>query len=102
MTGYNTLPAHSAWAYTDDEDRKRRENSETYERLCEFCELGDEPDGRKVVVAYVGPLYGINRYRVVSNPIGLDALHVALYCDRGNLCFGYGARWDNRRLHGLA
>lgn len=37
----------------------------------------------------VGPLYHKNEYRVISNPLGLDALHVALFCDRGNLCFGY-------------
>ena len=94
MVDYNALPAHSAWAYTDDEDRKRRENSETYERLCEVCKLGDEPCGDKVVVAYVGPSYHRNQYRVISNPIGLDALHVALYCDRGNLCFGHGSHGE--------
>ena len=25
MTDYNALPAHSAWAYIEDADRKRRE-----------------------------------------------------------------------------
>lgn len=90
MTDYNALPAHKAWAYTKDEDRKRRENAETYKRLCEVCEFGDEPDGGKVVVMDVGSLYHRNEYRVISNPIGLDALHMALFCDRGNLCFGYG------------
>lgn len=90
MTDYNALPAHKAWAFTKDEDRKRRENAETYKRLCEVCEFGDEPDGDKVVVMDVGPLYHKNEYRVISNQIGLDALHVALFCDHGNLCFGYG------------
>lgn len=90
MTDYNALPAHSAWAYTEGADMKCRENAETYERLCEVCEFGGEPDGDKVVVTDVVPLYHRNEYRVISNPIGLDSLHVALFCDSGNLCFGYG------------
>lgn len=89
MTDYNALPAHSAWAYAADEDRKFRENADTYERLCEVCEFGCESDGDKVVVTDAVPLYHRNEYRVISNPIGLDALHVALFCDSGNLCFGY-------------
>lgn len=89
MTDYNALPAHKAWAFTKDEDRKSRENAETYKRLREVCEFGEEPDGDKVVVTEGVPLYLKNEYRVISNPIGLDALHIALFCDRGNLCFGY-------------
>lgn len=89
MTSYNALPAHSAWAFTEDADVRSRENAETYDRLREVCEFGDEPDGDKVVVTEGAPLYLKNRYRVVSNPIGLDSLHTALFCDRGNLCFGY-------------
>lgn len=90
MTDYNALPAHSAWAYTEGADMKCRENAETYERLREVCEFGGEPDGEKVVVMDVEPRYHVNEYQVISNPLGLDALHVALFCDRGNLCFGYG------------
>ena len=90
MTDYNALPAHSAWAYAEDEDVKCRENAETYERLREVCEFGREPDGDKVVVMGCGPKYYANEYQVISNPLGLDALHVALFCDSGNLCFGYG------------
>ena len=92
MTDYNALPAHNGWAFDKYADVKRRENAETYERLREVCEFGDEPDGDKVVVMDVGALYHKNEYRVISNPICLDALHVALFCDRGNLCFGYGYR----------
>lgn len=91
MVDYNALPAHSAWAYTEDADVKSLENSETYDRLCEVCEFGDVPDGDNVVVMYVGPRYLVNEFHVVSNPIGLDALHVALFCDNGNLCFGHGS-----------
>lgn len=94
MVDYNALPAHSAWAYTEGADRKSRENAETYERLREVCEFGYEPDGRKVVVMGLGPIFCRNRYFVVSNPIGLDALHVALFCDSGNLCFGYGSHGE--------
>lgn len=89
MTDYNALPAHKAWAFTENEDIMRRENRETYQRLLDVCEFGDKPDGDKVVVMDVGPIYHRNVYRVISNPIGLDVLHVALFCDRGNLCFGY-------------
>lgn len=91
MTDYNALPAHSAWAYTEDEDVKCRENAETYERLREVCEFGREPDGDKVVVMDCGPKYYVNEYQVISNPLCLDDLHVALFCDCGNLCFGYGS-----------
>lgn len=90
MTDYNALPAHKAWAYTENEDIKRRENHDTYQRLLEVCEFGDKPDADKVVVMDVGPIYHKNVFRVISNPIGLDVLRVALFCDRGNLCFGYG------------
>lgn len=33
MTDYNALPAHKAWAFTKDEDRKRRENAEHERRM---------------------------------------------------------------------
>lgn len=89
MTDYNAMPAHKAWAFAKYADVKRRENAETYERLCDVCKFGDKPDGDKVVVTEGVPFYLKNRYRVVSNPIGLDSLHIALFCDRGNLCFGY-------------
>ena len=92
MTDYNALPAHNGWAFDKYADVKRHENAETYRRLRKVCEFGDKPDGDKVVVTEGVPLYLKNRYRVVSNPIGLDALHIALFCDRGNLCFGYVCR----------
>lgn len=91
MTDHNALPAHGAWAYAEGADMKCRENAETCERLREACESGGEPDGEKVVVMDVGPRHAMHEHRVISNPIGLDALHVALSCDCGNLCFGYGS-----------
>lgn len=62
---------------------------ETYARLCEVCTFGKEPIGGKVVVHDLGPGYTVHRYRIVSNPIGLDSEHIAYFCDGGNLCFGY-------------
>ena len=91
MTDYNALPAHSAWAYTEGADMKCRENAETYKSLREVCKFGYEPDGDKVVVMGLDSTFYRYRYCVVIIPIGLVALHLALFCDSGNLCFGYGS-----------
>lgn len=64
----------------------------TYDELCRVCTHGDAPIGGKVVVKDLGPAYAKHRYAVVSNPIGLDAEHIAFWCDGGNLCFGFGIR----------
>lgn len=65
---------------------------DTYEQLCEVCTFGREPIGGKVVVQDLGPAYAKHRYRIISNPIGLDSEHIAFWADGGNMPFGYGVR----------
>lgn len=62
----------------------------TYDKLCKVCTFGEHPIGGLVVVRYLGPSYTKQRYAIVSNPIGLDAEHIAFFCDAGNLPFGFG------------
>ena len=86
---YNELPAHSSWAFKKDADRLAAENKATYEALRKVCTRGELPCGGKVVVKEMGPVYHRRRFKVICNPIQLDSKHIALFCDRGNLCFGY-------------
>ena len=86
---YNELPAHESWSFREDADRCREENLATYEELRKVCTRGEAPCGGKVVVKELAPGYGHRRFHVVCNPIRLDSLHVALFCDRGGLPFGY-------------
>ena len=86
---YNDLPVHSDWAFREDADMCAHENRMTYEKLREICTRGEAPCGGKTVVKPLGPVYGRTRYKVICNPTRLDMAHIALFCDRGNLCFGY-------------
>ena len=86
---YNELPAHSSWAFKKDAARLHDENMATYEALRKVCTHGDRPIGGMAVVRELTPGYACRRYQIVSNPIRLDSLHMALYCDGGGLCFGY-------------
>lgn len=86
---YNDLPVHSSWAFKKDAERLHMENQATYEALRGVCTRGEAPCGGKVVIKELGPAYGRRRFKVICNPIKLDSKHVALFCDRGNLCFGY-------------
>ena len=86
---YNELPAHDSWAFWADAERFRDENRATYDKLRKVCTRGQSPCGGKVVVRELAPERGRRRFAVVCNPIRLDSLHVALFCDRGWLAYGY-------------
>lgn len=86
---YNELPVHSQWAFRMDAEQCARENRVSYEKLREVCTRGEAPCGGKTVVKHLGPGYKKDRFSVVCNPKRLDMDHIALFCDRGNLPFGY-------------
>ena len=86
---YNELPVHTPWAYRQDAGKCASENRATYDRLREVCTRGEAPCGGRTVVKRLSPAYGRARYIVVCNPRRLDMDHIALFCDCGNLPFGY-------------
>ena len=61
----------------------------TYEELREVCQFGDRPVEGKVVIQYAGMGYAHERYRIVSNPLGLTIQDIALFCGGGHLPFGW-------------
>lgn len=93
-TRYNALPVHYGYAFTPSAAQAAKENAETYDALQDVCKFGSEPDGTHTVIAHAGTSYARASYRVIDNPHGIDAAHLALFCDRGNLCFGYSASLD--------
>jgi hypothetical protein len=48
-----------------------------------------EENKDKAIVDHAGTGYAHKKYRVVHNPNKLSTNELALFCDRGNLCFGY-------------
>jgi hypothetical protein len=92
MTDYNALPVHIAWESEQDHELAIRENANTYRALHKVCSIGYEPISDRAVLMDLGASrWGVRRYKVLSNPIGLDSAHLALFADQGDLCFGYGA-----------
>lgn len=90
-TKYNALPVHYGYAFTPSAAQAASENAATYAALKDACMFGSEPDGTHTVIAHAGTSYARASYRVIDNPHGIDAAHIALFCDHGNLCFGYSA-----------
>ena len=86
---YNDLPVHTQYAFRNDAAKLHRENKDTYEKLREVCTRGEAPCGGKTVVKRLGAGISKDRYKVVCNPLGIDMDHIALFCDRGCLNFGY-------------
>lgn len=91
MSKHNDMPVHYDYAYTKNASEKARENGVTYDALCTACEFGTAPDGVHTIIQRGDLSYARHTYYVIDNPIGLDAAHIALFCDEGNLCFGYSA-----------
>lgn len=88
-TDYNNLPVHSGWGLGYHVASDAKENMKTYQALRAICTHGERPLGLKVVVRQSSYGRGRMRFHVVSNPIGLDIQHIALYCDNGSLAFGF-------------
>lgn len=73
----------------------------TYDELKEICMFATEgctPTQQelstKCIVKPVGVGYAHADYRIVNNPphLHLTNEEIALFCDGGNLCFGFGSR----------
>lgn len=95
----NALPVHDGWAGREGWEEMRDQNKEVYTQLLDFCTFGKQPlDGLVVINQLSGDKYN-DRYQVVSNPIGLDSAHIALFCDAGSLCFGYDVRGGIIHVH---
>ena len=72
----------------------------TYDELkkvCMFVQDGYTPTQQeldtKCIVKPIGVGYGTSDYRILNNPphLHLTKEEIALFCDGGNLPFGYGA-----------
>ena len=72
----------------------------TYDELKEICMFATEgctPTQQeldtKCVVKPIGISYGCANYRILSSPphLHLTKEEIALFCDGGNLCFGFGS-----------
>ena len=74
-------------------------NWEGFKLIRDMCTFGTKPVDDKVVVCHSGYSHGVTRYRVISNPLNMPSRLVALYCDGGNLCFGYHASGDEICVH---
>ena len=73
----------------------------TYEQLKEICMFApedrnatNEEISNKCIVSFQGVGYGYHQYRICNRPkyLHLTNEEIALFCDNGNLCFGFAAR----------
>lgn len=74
-------------------------NWEGFKQIRDMCTYGREPVEGKVVVCHSGVGHGISMYRIVSNPLNMPTDLIALYCDGGNLCFGYHMNGSEICIH---
>lgn len=88
------MKVYSAYAYEPGENEKAKANREAYEQLKHLCKFGDKPDGTHTIIEHAGVTYGSSRYRIIDNAAGLTNAEIAVFCDGGNLCFGYSAALD--------
>lgn len=95
----NALPVHYGYAFMPNAAQAATENAETYEQIKSVCKFGTAPDGTHTVIAHAGNNYARRTYRIISNPTNLDRAHIALFCDAGNLCFGYSASGDRLDIY---
>lgn len=101
---------YSPWAFTENENEKAASNRQIYEKLmkeyrvfrhdckidlkdgvdCNFTDY-DIVIGRKAGYAHA-------LYKIYKNRPSLSNDKLALLCDHGNLCFGYGMQGDAIRV----
>lgn len=89
MDDYNALPVHVGWLGDKDGGDKAEQNRSTYLKLQEVCEFGNVPKEDKAVLRVTSERDDGTLYRALSNPLGIDDAHLALFCDRGSLVYGY-------------
>ena len=91
---------YSAWAFTENENEKRKINSEIYEKLKKKYKIlkvsgidhekptEDELKNNDIVYSRRA-CYGHGEYVIYKHPDEVTVVELALICDGGNLCFGY-------------
>ena len=89
---FDNLKVNVGWvnvAQICDEDERRlyEQNCKSFDAIRDL--FSTEPIGTKVCVRCVSGGSEGMRYKVESNPIGMPDDLIALYCDSGNLAFGY-------------
>lgn len=99
MTNKNKI--YPAWAYTENEEEKRKSNKLALAELKEKYKIvnqyyyktflsDEEKENVDVVYDYYKQSYGRKAYFITKNKPKLTTLELALICDNGNLCFGFG------------
>lgn len=77
MKSYTELCQECVWLpYDCDTDSKKK---------AAFLEANKD----KAVVSHLSTGYAHAKYRIHQNPNKLSSRELALFCDHGNLCFGY-------------
>ena len=75
-----------------DNDKYRaqcKRNFEIVDQLKDIIVFSHTPVPGKVTVTPASVRRGCHKHRILSNPIRLKNELIALYCDNGNLCFGW-------------
>lgn len=89
---------YNGWAYTTDDDAKRRINKELYEELkakykvAYSAEINGDPidaDEYDIVFNKIECSYTRYSLEILKNAPNLSCDELALLGDRGMLCFGY-------------
>ena len=97
---------YSSWAFTENEDEKRKINMQIYEELKEKYKILKVSDAKhraptkeelekNDIVFSRKACYGHGEYRIYKCPDEVTLDELALICDGGNLCFGYGGNKNN-------
>lgn len=99
---------YSSWAFSENEKEKSNINREIYKDLKDKCamtydsklkEITDEMKKQKAYLLFDGHGYAHVKYRILSNPNNLSTSELALFCDNGNLCFGYRTSGNTIIVH---
>ena len=85
---------YSGWAFKENEDEKRKMNSEIYKELKAKYKILVRNGNLEEIeqydfVARSKPGYHHTEYTILKKPEGMTKDEAALICDGGNLCFGY-------------
>lgn len=94
---------YSPWAFTENEKEKSHINNEIYKELVSkykilylnrldlFNNRPNATDSENYDIIYSSESkYHRNEYKIYQCPEELTAIELALICDGGNLCFGFG------------
>ena len=107
MTTKNKI--YPAWAYTENEEEKRKSNKLALAELKEKYKIvnqyyyktfmsDEEKENVDVVYDYYTG-YGNKTYFITKNKPKLTTLELALICDDGNLCFGFDVTTSGIKIY---